>query len=449
MNKENQEEKFGLFTTVSMISGIVIGSGIFFKVDDVLFATGGSVALGVLLWVVSAFGIIFGGLTVSLYARKETKAGGLITYSEMAWGDMWGFIAGWFQTVFYFPAIVAILSFVAAIYLGLVFDITNPTDPRIWIFTLVIMVSTYLFNIFSTRSAGKFQSISLVIKLAAVLGLAFLGFIFGSKSNLVSVTTNISSNGLFHGLIACAFSFDGWFVAPSIAHEIKNPKKNLSMALVLAPLMILCVYLLYFLGINAMLGPAVVMELGDASVGYIVSDLFGPIGVNIVYALVFMSILGAVNGLVLGYIRLPYALALREDDKRFDKLTKIHSKYEVSILSSVIAFIFTLIWILLHALSVFKIKTGFFDFSHLQIDSLPIVLMYIFYISLFVKVIVDFIKTGEHGRIYGLIFPILAIWGSSLIVIGGFSNPNGAIYLLISVVGISMGIVFKKLLYRY
>ena len=75
MNKENQEEKFGLFTTVSMISGIVIGSGIFFKVDDVLFATGGSVALGVLLWVVSAFGIIFGGLTVSLYARKETKAG--------------------------------------------------------------------------------------------------------------------------------------------------------------------------------------------------------------------------------------------------------------------------------------------------------------------------------------------------------------------------------------
>ena len=65
-----ETKKFGLFTTIAMIVGIVVGSGIFFKTDDILFATQGSVLLGVVLWVVGAFGIIFGGLCVAEYAKR-------------------------------------------------------------------------------------------------------------------------------------------------------------------------------------------------------------------------------------------------------------------------------------------------------------------------------------------------------------------------------------------
>ena len=437
---QNNSEKFGLFTTVSMISGIVIGSGIFFKTDDILIATAGSVRLGVLLWVLSAFGIIFGGLTISLYAKKESKAGGLITYSEMAWGEKWGYIAGWFQTAFYYPAIVAILSFVASIYLGLLFGISNPTDSRIWLFTLAIISTLFVFNVVATRLAGSFQNVTLIAKLSALLLLAFVGVVFGKVDNLSAASSAHASTGLFHGLIACAFSFDGWFVAPSIAHEIKNPKKNLSRALVLAPLLILLVYLLYFIGINAMLGPDLIIELGDASVGYIVSDLLGPIGINLVYAFVFISIIGSVNGLVLAYIRLPYALAIRGDFYFKDLIKKIHPKYEISLTSSMVAYAFTIFWLFLHLLSVFNVELSFFKFGALEIDSLPIVLMYIFYISLFLRVIMDHLKSGEYGVWYGIVFPALATWGSSLIVIGGFSNPNGIVYLLISIMGIALGL---------
>lgn len=439
MNKS--QEKFGLFTTISMISGIVIGSGIFFKTDDILYATGGSVKLGVLLWVLSAFGIIFGGLTISLYAKKESKAGGLITYSEMAWGKKWGYIAGWFQTIFYFPAITAILSFVASVYLGLLFGIESAFDPRIWLCTAFIIISLFIFNVLSTENAGKFQNITLIIKLGALFSLALLGLVFGQAQNLAQPTVLApTSSGLFYGLIACAFAFDGWFVAPSVAHEIKNPKKNLSRALILAPLMILFVYLLYFVGINAMLGPQKIMELGDSAVGHIVSDFLGPIGVKFVYAAVFLSIIGAVNGLILGYIRLPYSLALRKEFVQYERMSQLNPKYGVSILSSIVALVLTLTWVFLHFLSVFEVRFGILDFSGLEIDSLPIVLMYIFYISLYLKVIIETIKDKENGLLYGILFPLLAISGSTLVVYGGFSNPNGIIYLLISLLGIGLGL---------
>lgn len=439
MNKS--QEKFGLFTTISMISGIVIGSGIFFKTDDILYATGGSVKLGVLLWVLSAFGIIFGGLTISLYAKKESKAGGLITYSEMAWGKKWGYIAGWFQTIFYFPAITAILSFVASVYLGLLFGIESAFDPRIWLFTALIIIGTFIFNVLSTENAGKFQNITLIIKLGALFSLALLGLVFGNAENLTqAAVSKPTSSGLFYGLVACAFAFDGWFVAPSVAHEIKDPKKNLSRALILAPLMILLVYLLYFVGINAMLGPQKIMELGDSAVGFIVNDFLGPIGVKFVYAAVFLSIIGAVNGLILGYIRLPYSLALRKEFVQYERMSRLNPKYGVSILSSIVALVLTLTWVFLHFLSVFEVRLGIFDFSGLEIDSIPIVLMYIFYISLYLKVIIETLQDKENGLLYGIVFPLLAISGSTLVVYSGFSNPNGIIYLLISLLGIGLGL---------
>ena len=92
------QRKFGLITTIAMIVGIVIGSGIFFKTDNILAAVNGSVFLGVLAWALGGFGIIFGGLSIAVLARRDEHVGGLITYCEMTWGKQLGYLAGWFQT---------------------------------------------------------------------------------------------------------------------------------------------------------------------------------------------------------------------------------------------------------------------------------------------------------------------------------------------------------------
>lgn len=77
-----KNQKYGFFTAVTMITGIVIGSGIFFKSDNILEYTNGNVTLGILVFVIAAFAIIFGSLTISQLARRTDKPGGLITYVE-------------------------------------------------------------------------------------------------------------------------------------------------------------------------------------------------------------------------------------------------------------------------------------------------------------------------------------------------------------------------------
>ena len=77
-----EKKKYGLFTSIGMIVGIVIGSGIFFKSDNILVATNGSIFLGVLVFCIAAFGIIFGSLSIAELASRDSKAGGIITYAE-------------------------------------------------------------------------------------------------------------------------------------------------------------------------------------------------------------------------------------------------------------------------------------------------------------------------------------------------------------------------------
>lgn len=438
MNDDNR--KFGLFTSISMIAGIVIGSGIFFKTDDILVATSGSVFHGVLLWIVGAGGIIFGGLCVSEYAKKSETAGGLITYCEMVGGKLWGFLAGWFQIVFYFPAIVGILSWISAIYIGLLFEIDNPLDIRIWLITIAVVVILFIINIVQTMLASKIQNIGLVVKLAALIALSVIGIAFGSPSNFTTTPVVSGPTNLFAGLIACAFAFDGWFVAPSIAHEIKNPKKNLPLALILAPTLILLVYLAYFIGINLILGPQLVMSLGDGSVGYIVNQFLGSMGTKLVYLMVVISVLAAVNGLVLGYLRMPYALAIRDEFPRSDLYKKLHPKYGISLASAALCFITVFIWLGLHALSQYQVTLMGLNFSGLEIDSIPIVLTYFFYITLYVKLLQWHIQDKQYLK---LIFPVLAILGALLVIYGGMSQENALVYFIISFIGIGIGAIVK------
>lgn len=439
-NMETDKRKFGLFTSISMIAGIVIGSGIFFKTDDILIATSGNVFHGIILWIVGAVGIVFGGLSVSEYARHSESAGGLITYCEMAWGKTWGFLAGWFQIVFYFPAIIAVLSWIGAVYIGLVLGIDNSLDPRIWIMTIVIIVLFFIVNIVQTLLASKIQNIGLVVKLAALVTLSIIGMSMGDFSNITTHTVVDTKPNLFAGLIACAFAFDGWFVAPSISHEIKNPKRNLPLALIIAPFIILIVYLSYFIGINVMLGPELVMSLGDGSVGYIVNQLFGNIGTKIVYIMVIISVLAAVNGLVLGYIRMPYALAIRDEFPKSQWFKKLHPKFEISIGSALLAFCIVVTWLLLHGLSQFQVQFMGLQFAGLQVDNIPVILTYFFFLSLYVHLVPVHIKKKEWLK---LIAPVLAIAGACLVIYGGMSQENALVYFIISFVGIGIGAIIK------
>lgn len=434
-----KKNEYGLFTAIGMIVGIVIGSGIFFKSDNILVATGGSIALGVLVFCIAAIGIIFGSLSISELASRNTKAGGIITYAEYSYNKAVACALGWFHTFLYYPTLLAVVSWVAGIYICMLFGINGTLEVQI-IIGLAILVIIFIMNVLSAKLGGYFQNASTVIKVIPLILIAIAGIFFGEPSVIeVSDITNMQSFGWIAAIAPIAFSFDGWIVSTAIGHEIKDSKRNLPKALVIAPIFILIIYLLYFVGISIYVGPETVMSLGDAHVDLAANNIFGPMGAKIILTFVVVSIVGTVNGLMMGYTRLPYSLAIRGMFPKYKTFSNVNEKLGMPLQSSAIAFIISVVWLAIH-----YITQRFGLLPNSDISEISITINYVLYILLYVKVF----RMGCSGEIKGIwkgkINPILATLGSLIILLGSISNPLFFVYAGICLIILISAIVFWR-----
>lgn len=432
-----KKKEYGLFTSIGMIVGIVIGSGIFFKSDNILVATNGSIFLGVLVFCIAALGIIFGSLTIAELAARDSKAGGIITYAENSYNKKIGGTFGWFHTFLYYPTLTAVVAWVAGIYFCILFGI----ESNLLVETLVgfgLIVILYIVNIVSKIYGGYIQNLSTIIKIIPLILIAVIGVVFGNVSEIRLSDLARNEPMLWISAIApIAFSFDGWIVSTSIAHEIKDSKKNLPKALVIAPLFILGIYILYFVGISMYLGPENIMALGDSHVDVVANKIFGPFGAKIIMTFVVISILGTVNGLVIGNIRMPYSLAIRNMVPKSKSLSKIDKKFKMPINSAILSFVISIGFLGVHYLI-----QKFNLMPNGDISEISITINYALYILLYFKVF----KMGRNKEIKGIwkgiINPILATVGSLIIVIGGFSNPLFMTYAIICLVVLAAGYLY-------
>ncbi|MBW1571115.1 amino acid permease, partial [Streptococcus sp. SPC0] len=103
------------------------------------------------------------------------------------------------------------------------------------------------------------------------------------------------------------FAYDGWTIFVNIAPEVKNPKKNLPLAFVIGPALILLSYLAFFYGLTQILGASFIMTTGNDAINYAANIIFGPSVGRLLSFIVILSVLGVANGLLLGTMRLPQA----------------------------------------------------------------------------------------------------------------------------------------------
>ncbi len=437
------EKKYGLFTAICMIVGIVIGSGIFFKSDNILIYTNGNIVYGIAAFIIAAISIIFGSLCIATLAGKTQKAGGIVTYAEEYINKNVACAFGWFQVFVYYPTITAIVSFVAGVYICILFGINGTLFNQVFI-GFICYTTLFIFNYLSAKFAGLFQNAATIIKLIPLFLIGIAGVVFGDVSTAFTTsnaTSEIatSSVSILAVIAPVVFAYDGWIVATSIAHEIKDSKKNLSKALVVAPLFILASYLLYFVGISALVGVDNVISMGDSHVEYAAGLLFGGVGGKLLFVFIIISVLGTVNGLILGYTRTPYSLALRNMIFSSDKLKVLHPKLNVPTNSIIFAFIVTTAWMIVHFIS-----TKYSLLVNSDISEISIVTTYLMYCLLYIAVI----KLAKKGEVLGLfkgyIFPILAIIGSLIIFICGMQNPMFWIYEIFSVLIFVLAYLYSK-----
>lgn len=434
-----KKKEYGLLTSIAMIVGIVIGSGIFFKSDNILIATKGSITLGVIVFFIAALGIIFGGLTIGELASRDSRVGGIITYAEDSYNESVACSFGWFHTFVYYPSLIAVISWVTGIYICILLGIEGGLLLQCLI-GIGVASFLYVINILSKILGGFFQNAATIIKILPLLLIAASGILFGNTQEITLNNSPIGESISWLAAIApIAFSLDGWIVSTSIAHEIKDSKKNLPRALIIAPIFIVLIYVLYFVGISIYVGPEQIMALGDAHVDVAANGIFGPLGGNIIITFVVISIVGTLNGLILGYIRMPYSLAIRNMIPNSKGISIINEKLSVSIKSALLSYIFSLIWLVVH-----YITQKYNLMPNGDVSEISIAVNYLLYILLYFKVF----KMGLEGEVKGIwkgkINPILATLGSIITLVGSFSNPMLILYLLISFAVLITAFIYHK-----
>ena len=420
-----KREKYGLITSITMIIGICIGSGIFFKSDNVLAATGGSVPLGILVFAIAAISIVFGGLAVSELASRTDKPGGIIAYSEEFVSRRFACCIGWFQTLVYYPALIAVVSWVIGVYFCILFAIPASFPVQLAI-GVGFYAASYLLNTFAPKAGGAMQNITTLLKLVPLIVIAVLGLAFGDPLRGISQTApaQLQTAGWLSAIGPVAFSYDGWIVSTSISHEIRDAKRNLPKALVLAPLLVMLVYILYFTGVASLLPANEIIVLGDDHVAAIARNLLGDMGARVILIFIIISVVGTVNGLVLGFIRQPYSLAL--DGKLFPgskRLARIHPKWNMPLASSLLAFSLCLFWSAAHYF------THSFDLlPNSDVSEISIALNYLLYTVLYAQVFRLYRRGLIKSRWRGIIVPLFAFLGSLIVLLGSLQNALFPLY---------------------
>lgn len=435
------KNKYSLFTAITMITGVVIGSGIFFKADDILVYTNGNMLLGVGVFIAAATAIVFGCLTIAQLAMKTDNPGGIVAYAEEFVNEGVSRSFGWFQTFLYLPAISAVVAWVTGMYFCQLFNIESSLE--IWtLIGIIVLIFIFILNVLSAKLGGLFQNASMIIKLVPLLLIAVIGLLFGNPgpiiindiNNMREATTSI---GWIAAFAPIAYSFDGWVVSTSICHEIKDSKRNFPIALSVAPFLILVVYVAYFVGLTSMLGTESILNNGNDSVFLASQLLFGNIGAKIVLVFVVISVLGTVNGLVLGYIRMPYSLAIRNMIP-FSKTLKKEDKRlnGMPLNSAIFAFVISMIWMILHYITQ---KIGMRG----DVSEIAIAVSYLNYVILYITVM-KMTKKGEiKSKFSGYFLPIMAIIGSIIILSGSVTNPMFPYYFVICAAIMASGYLWK------
>lgn len=419
---KQQEQKYGLMTAISMIVGISVGSGIFFKIDDILSYTNGNMALSVVIFVLGALCIIFGSITLSQLAAISNKSGGIIGYAEEFISPAFASAFAWFQLFVYYPTIVVVVSWVAGTFTTTLFGKVSTIEFEILI-GLIYLTFFYGLNYMSTRLGGLFQNIATVIKIIPLIGLGLVAIFWNQPDPLVSsdALSQLQDSQTFWlaALAPMAFSYDGWIITTSITQEVKNPNRTMPLALSIGPIIVLVVYLFYLFGMTTIASPEFILVHGDDSIYYIGKMLMGDRGGTIITAFILIAILGVINGISLGHIRLPQLMAEKGMIPQAEHFKKINLKTYLSQSGVLLTFIISLVWLAIHYLTLKFNLLGQGD-----IGEVAIAFSYILYSFLYVRV---FQLRQRHiltSTLFAGIFPILALVGALVIIFGNILiNP--------------------------
>ncbi|MBU6158963.1 MAG: amino acid permease [Bacteroidetes bacterium] len=339
-----------LFDATMIVSGSMIGSGIFIVSADMLKDIGSAGWL-LAVWLITGFMTLTAALSYGELSGMFPKAGGQYVYLKEAYNPLIGFLYGWsffsvIQTGTIAAVAVGFAKFAGYFFPALAWEDENTfsiSGLAIHYAQVVAILLIVLLTYINTKGiqAGKWiQTLFTSTKLLSLFGLIIAGFIafkwdvwqanWENAWSLKQLTKNADGtinfepliNGVALGAIASAmvgsiFSSDAWNNVTFIAGEIKNPKKNIGLSLLLGTLIVTLIYVLMNVIYLANVPLNDLAFAKDNRVALSASEaIFGSYGTIIIAIMIMISTFGCNNGLIIAGARVYYTMA---NDKLFFK----------------------------------------------------------------------------------------------------------------------------------
>ena len=345
MSQENSTDHelgpgLGLFTATMIVMGTIIGSGVFKKIAPMTLKLQ-SESLVLWCWVIAGLITLFGALTYAELASRLAQTGGQYAYLRSVYGRFTGFLFGWASFSVIQSASIASIAYVfAEAFVGLLPE-SGVSSLRLVGGVQFVAISTIVF-LTAVNHRGLFfgallENVFTVLKVLGIFVVIALGFYFTKSQNaapqipISPVSRNLSGLGMmFAAMMGAFWAFDGINNIGFIGGEIRNPKRNVPLALIVGVLGVIAIYL----AINIAFFNAVsVPEILD--IAKIPHKIFAVEMVNkvagsqwsvFVAIVILISTFGCTNGSILSSSRIYFAMAV--DGVFFRSLGLTHTKYK-------------------------------------------------------------------------------------------------------------------------
>ena len=442
-NIETLKPKVGLRAATFLVVSVIIGSGVFKKIAPMAQELG-SPWLIILCWILAGFISLAGALSTAEMVSMFPNSGGEYYYFQKIYGRFFSFLYGWASFTVIKTAAISALAYIFAQSLNSLFPLpVMGTDASfmgialfqnlsIKILASVLIILLTLLNYRGVQFAEKLSSLLTYLMLAGIIVFIIIGFASGKGSyhNLTSTSTlakHAAPQGwnliksLFIASLGAFWGYEGWNNIAYIGEEVKNPKRNLPLALGVGTIIVIVTYVLlnilfvyilpidYFIGLNATPNKIAAVEVAG--------QISGQIGMTLIAGLIVVTTLNSTNSSILMSARIMYAMA--RDKMFFKSAASVHPKYN----TPDIALFIQAFW------AIMLVFSGTFD----QLTDMLVFASFLFYGSTALGVIILRIKHPEIERKYKVIgYPfvpaIFCLFCVSLFISTVINQPYSAIW---------------------
>lgn len=354
-----------LMAAISMIVGNVIGTGVFFKARPMMCNVG-SPTWVIIAWIAAGLLSLAGALTYAELTTMKPKAGGEYVFLRDAYGRVTSFLYGWMQIFIAKTGSQAAVAVAFAIGLneflksspadkigplGTVLYTTGGDDPT-YTLTVLQLVAVGLIAVFtiinclSVSVGGHIATVLTFVKIALILFVGIGAFIFvtgGTFENFSLINTGGTCEdidksviygsaqytfigGFAAAMLGALWGYDGWNNLSLVAGEVKNPNRNIPIALVGGTILIIVLYVFVHFAYFYVMNPTDIASVSkDSAVARFVVEKFTTFGIGLAVSIftigLMLSSIGTLHTSILSGARVPYAMA--KDGLMFESFGKL------------------------------------------------------------------------------------------------------------------------------